>query len=208
MQTSIENEPNAKATRREWLGLMVLVLPALLLSVDLTVLYLALPHLAEDLQPSSSQQLWILDVYGFMLAGLLVTMGTLGDRIGRRKLLLIGGAFFGIASVIAAYSTSPEMLIASRALLGFAGATLAPSTLALITNMFRNPKERATAIAVWTSCFVGGGVIGPVLGGFMLSTFWWGSVLLLAVPVMVLLLVAGPVLLPEYRNPDAGRLTR
>ncbi|MER7049440.1 MFS transporter [Streptomyces jumonjinensis] len=206
MQTSIENEPNAKATRREWLGLMVLVLPALLLSVDLTVLYLALPHLAEDLQPSSSQQLWILDVYGFMLAGLLVTMGTLGDRIGRRKLLLIGGAFFGIASVIAAYSTSPEMLIASRALLGFAGATLAPSTLALITNMFRNPKERATAIAVWTSCFVGGGVIGPVLGGFMLSTFWWGSVLLLAVPVMVLLLVAGPVLLPEYRNPDAGRL--
>ncbi|WP_344632664.1 MFS transporter [Streptomyces glaucosporus] len=206
MQTSTENEPTPKAGRREWLGLLVLVLPALLLSVDLTVLYLALPHLAEDLQPSSTQQLWILDIYGFMLAGLLVTMGTLGDRIGRRKLLMIGGAAFGVASVLAAYSTSPEMLIATRALLGIAGATLAPSTVSLITNMFKDPKQRGTAIAVWTGCFVGGGVFGPILGGFMMSSFWWGSVFLLAVPVMALLLVAGPLLLPEYRNPGAGRL--
>ncbi|MCY0937606.1 MFS transporter [Streptomyces sp. H34-S4] len=206
MHTSTENDPAATAGRREWLGLLVLVLPAFLLAVDMSVLHLALPHLAKDLQPSSTQQLWILDIYGFMLAGFLVTMGTLGDRIGRRKLLLIGGAFFAVASVLAAYATSPEMLIAARALLGIAGATLAPSTLALITNMFKNPKQRGVAVAVWTSCFVGGGVFGPIIGGFMLSAFWWGSVLLLAVPVMALLLIAGPLLLPEYRNGGAGRL--
>ena len=206
MHTSVENQLTLRAARREWLGLPVLVLPSLVVSVDLSVLFLALPKLAEDLLPGSTQQLWIVDIYGFMLAGFLVTMGTLGDRMGRRKLLLIGGALFGVASVLAAYSTSPEMLIATRALMGIAGATLAPSTLALITNMFKDPRQRATAIAVWTSCFMGGSVFGPILGGFMLSRFWWGSVFLLAVPVMVLLLVAGPLLLPEYRNPDAGRL--
>jgi MFS transporter, DHA2 family, multidrug resistance protein len=135
----------------------------LVVSVDLSVLFLALPKLAEDLLPGSTQQLWIVDIYGFMLAGFLVTMGTLGDRIGRRKLLLTGGAVFGIASVLAAYATSPEMLIAARALLGIAGATLAPSTLALITNMFKDPKQRGTAIAVWTSCFMGGIVLGPIV---------------------------------------------
>jgi MFS transporter, DHA2 family, multidrug resistance protein len=201
MHTSVENQLTPQAGRRDWLGLLVLVLPALVVSVDLSVLFLALPKLAEDLLPGSTQQLWIVDIYGFMLAGFLVTMGTLGDRIGRRKLLLTGGAVFGIASVLAAYATSPEMLIAARALLGIAGATLAPSTLALITNMFKDPEQRGTAIAVWTSCFMGGIVLGPIVGGFMLSQFWWGSVFLLAVPVMVLLLVAGPLLLPEYRNP-------
>jgi DHA2 family multidrug resistance protein-like MFS transporter len=206
MHASVENQLTPRAARREWLGLPVLVLPSLLVSVDLSVLFLALPKLAEDLLPGSTQQLWIVDIYGFMLAGFLITMGTLGDRIGRRKLLLTGGALFGIASVLAAYSTSPEMLIAARALMGIAGATLAPSTLALITNMFKDPKQRATAIAVWTSCFMGGSVLGPILGGFMLSRFWWGSVFLLAVPVIVLLLVAGPLLLPEYHNSDAGRL--
>jgi MFS transporter, DHA2 family, multidrug resistance protein len=206
MHTSVENQLTPQAGRRDWSGLLVLVLPALVVSVDLSVLFLALPKLAQELLPASTQQLWIVDIYGFMLAGFLVTMGTLGDRIGRRKLLLTGGAVFGIASVLAAYATSPEMLIAARALLGIAGATLAPSTLALITNMFKDPKQRGTAIAVWTSCFMGGIVLGPIVGGFMLSRFWWGSVFLLAVPVMVLLLVAGPLLLPEYRNLDAGRL--
>lgn len=196
----------ARAGRREWFGLLVLALPALLLSVDLSVLFLAVPHLAQDLRPSSTQQLWIADIYGFMITGFLVTMGTLADRIGHRRLLLIGGACFGIASLLAAYSTGPGMLIAARALLGTAAATLAPSTIALITNMFKDPKERATAVAVWSSCYIGGNVLGPIIGGIMLSWFWWGSVFLLAVPVMLLLLIAGPMVLPEYRNPSSGRL--
>jgi len=195
-----------RAGRREWVGLAVLALPTLLLSLDVSVLYLALPHLAADLRPSSTQQLWIMDIYGFMLAGFLVTMGTLGDRIGRRRLLLTGAAAFGTASAVAAYATSPEMLIATRALLGVAGATLAPSTLALISNMFRDPRQRGAAIAVWVSCFMGGTAIGPLVGGLLLERFWWGSVFLLGVPVMVLLLLAGPRLLPEYRNTEAGRL--
>jgi DHA2 family multidrug resistance protein-like MFS transporter len=195
-----------RAGRREWIGLAVLALPTLLLSLDMSVLYLALPHLAADLRPSSSQLLWIMDIYGFMIAGFLITMGTLGDRIGRRRLLLIGGAAFAVTSVLAAYSVSAEMLIASRTLLGIAGATLMPSTLALISNMFQDPKQRAGAIAVWISCFMGGTAIGPVVGGVLLQWFWWGSAFLLGVPVMVLLVVVGPALLPEYRDRNAGRL--
>ncbi len=195
-----------RAGRQEWLGLAVLAMPTLLLALDMSVLYLALPHLAADLGPSSTQLLWIMDVYGFMIAGFLITMGTLGDRIGRRRLLLIGAAAFGVASVVAAYSTSAEMLVTSRGALGIAGATLMPSTLALISNMFPDPRQRGIAIAVWMSCFMGGTAIGPVIGGVLLQAFWWGSVFLLGVPVMVLLLVAGPVLLPEYRDRSAGQL--
>ncbi len=195
-----------KATRREWIGLAVLALAALMYIMDLTVLHLAIPAISEDLKPSSAELLWIIDIYGFMVAGFLVTMGTLGDRIGRRKLLLIGAAAFGLTSILAAVSTSPEMLIVSRALLGIAGATLAPATLSLIFNMFEDPGERTRAIAVWISAFSAGSAIGPVLGGFLLEHFWWGSVFLLALPVMVTLLVLGPFLLPEYRDPDAGRL--
>ena len=195
-----------RATRREWIGLAVLALPTLLLSIDISVLYLALPRLSADLGASSTQQLWILDIYSFMIAGLLVTMGTLGDRIGRRKLLLLGGGAFGIASVIAAYATTPEMLIAARALLGIAGATLMPSTMALIRNMFPNPQQMAFAISVWFSCFMGGMTVGPLVGGLLLEHFWWGSAFLLGVPFMVMLLVVGPRLLPEYRDPNAGRL--
>jgi DHA2 family multidrug resistance protein-like MFS transporter len=141
----------AQAGRREWIGLAVIALPCLLYSMDLTVLNLALPSLSADLAPSSSQLLWIVDIYGFLVAGMLITMGTLGDRIGRRRLLLIGAAAFGIASAIAAFSTGAEMLIAMRALLGLAGATLAPSTLSLIRNMFHDPRERTVAIGVWIS---------------------------------------------------------
>jgi DHA2 family multidrug resistance protein-like MFS transporter len=194
------------ATRKEWIGLAVLAMPALLISMDMTVLYLALPQITADLNPSSTQQLWILDIYGFLIAGFLITMGTLGDRIGRRKLLLVGGAAFAVASVMAAYATSPEMLILTRAMLGIAGATLMPSTLALIRNMFQNDAQRTTAIAVWMSSFMIGSVIGPLVGGFMLERFWWGSVFLLAVPAMVILLISGPLLLPEYRDPTPGRL--
>jgi MFS transporter, DHA2 family, multidrug resistance protein len=195
-----------RAGRREWVGLAVIALPCLLYSMDLTVLFLAVPQLSEDLDPSSAELLWISDIYGFLLAGLLVTMGTLGDRIGRRRLLLIGAAAFGAASVLAAFSTSAEMLIAARALLGIAAATLAPSTLSLIRNMFKDDRQRTVAIAVWVTSFSAGAAIGPLAGGLLLERFWWGSVFLLAVPVMALLLLVGPRLLPEYRDPDAGRL--
>jgi MFS transporter, DHA2 family, multidrug resistance protein len=196
----------SKAGRREWIGLAVIALPCAVYSMDLTVLNLALPRLSEDLEPSSSQLLWIVDIYGFLVAGLLITMGTLGDRIGRRRLLLIGAAAFGVASVVAALSTSAEMLIAARALLGVAGATLAPSTLALIRNIFADPKQRTFAIGVWITSFSAGAAIGPLIGGLMLESFSWGSVFLLAVPVMALLLALGPRLLPEFSDPDAGRL--
>jgi len=197
---------NDAATRREWAGLAVLALPTLLVSIDVFVLLLALPRLSQDLHASSTQQLWISDIYGFLLAGFLVTMGTLGDRMGRRRLLLAGATAFGLASVLAAYAGSPAMLIAARALLGIAGATLSPSTLALISNMFRQPRQRAVAIGVWMACFMAGAAIGPVAVGVMLEHFWWGSVFLLGVPAMALLLALGPVVLPEYRAPAAGRL--
>nr|WP_253278353.1 MFS transporter [Variovorax paradoxus] len=198
--------PPERATVREWTGLAVIALPCMLYSMDLTVLNLAIPSISEELKPTASQLLWIVDIYGFFVAGLLVTMGTLGDRIGRRRLLLIGAGAFGIASVLAAFSTSANMLIATRALLGVAGATLAPSTLSLIRNMFLDPAQRTVAIGVWISSYSAGAVIGPVLGGVLLQFFPWGSVFLIGVPVMVLLLVLGPILLPEYRDPDAGRL--
>jgi DHA2 family multidrug resistance protein-like MFS transporter len=194
-----------RAGRREWVGLAVLTLPCLLYAMDLTVLNLAVPHLSADLRPSSAQLLWIVDVYGFMVAGSLITMGTLGDRIGRRRLLLAGAAAFGLASVLAAYAGSAATLIAARALLGVAGATLAPSTLSLLRSMFPDPRQRTVAVGVWISSFSAGGAIGPLLGGLLLQWFWWGSVFLLAVPVMALLLVFGPLLLPEYRDPGAGR---
>jgi DHA2 family multidrug resistance protein-like MFS transporter len=200
------SETPPRATRREWIGLAVLALPTLLLSLDVSVLYLALPKLSADLGADSTQQLWILDIYSFLLAGFLVTMGTLGDRIGRRKLLLTGAAAFGVASVLAAWSSSPEMLIGTRALLGIAGATLMPSTMALIRNMFHDPQQMGQALGLWFSCFMGGMLLGPVVGGVMLEHFWWGSAFLLGVPVMVLLMILGPVLLPEYRDPDAGRI--
>ena len=196
----------SKATRREWIGLAVIALPCVLYAMDLTVLNLALPRLSEDLKPTSAQLLWILDIYGFLVAGSLITMGTLGDRIGRRRLLMLGAAAFGVASVIAAFSRSAEMLIATRALLGVAGATLAPSTLSLIRNMFRDPQQRTFAIGVWVTSYSVGGAIGPLLGGVVLEYFWWGAVFLLGVPVMALLLVVGPRLLPEYRDPNARPL--
>lgn len=195
-----------RAGRREWLGLAVLMLPTLLIVMDLTVLHLAVPHLSEELKPTSAQLLWIVDIYGFLIAGSLITMGTLGDRIGRRRLLLIGAAAFGVASVLAAFAQSAPMLIACRALLGIAGATLMPSTLALIRNMFLDPQQRSVAIGIWISGFSAGSAIGPLIGGVLLQFFWWGSVFLLGVPVMLLLLLLGPSLLPEYRDPNAGRL--
>ncbi|WP_307806363.1 MFS transporter [Streptomyces sp. FH025] len=196
-----------RAGRKEWITLAVLALPTLLVSMDLSVLNLALPQLSQDLGADSVEQLWIIDSYGFVVAAFLITMGTLGDRIGRRKVLLLGAAAFGLASTVAAFSVSTPMLITTRVLMGVAGATLAPSTLALIVTMFhRDPRQMGAAIGVWVSAFMGGLALGPVVGGVMLQFFWWGSVFLLSVPVMLILLVAGPLLLPEFRNPGAKRL--
>ena len=194
-----------KATRRDWFGLSVLVIPILLVSMDISVLYLALPAVAADLEPSSNQTLWILDLYGFFLAGLLITMGSVGDRIGRRRLLMIGASIFGAASLIAAFSTTPEMLLVARALLGVGGATIAPSTLSLIRNMFHDAKQRKEAIGLWTAGFAGGGALGPVIGGFLLEHFWWGSVFLVNIPVMVVLLISAPLLVPEFKDPSPGK---
>jgi DHA2 family multidrug resistance protein-like MFS transporter len=174
--------------------------------MDLTLLFMAVPKLTADLNPSSSQLLWASDIYGFLIAGFLITMGSLGERIGRRRLLMIGAVFFGVASVLTAEANSPEMLIAARALLGISAATLAPSTLSLLRVMFTDEKESTNAVTIWTTSFMIGGIVGPIAGGLLLDHFWWGAPFLLAVPVMVLLLIAGPILLPEYKDPAGGRL--
>ncbi|MBN8245315.1 MFS transporter [Nitratireductor aquimarinus] len=196
----------SKAGAREWLGLALLSLPTVLLGLDLTLLHLALPALAADLRPTSTEALWIMDAYGFMIAGFLITMGTLGDRIGRRRLLMIGAAAFGVTSIIAAFSTNAPMLIAARAALGVAGATLMPSTLALISNLFADPRQRALAIGVWATTFALGMAAGPIVGGVLLEHFWWGAGFLVAVPIVVLLLLLAPVLLPEYRARQSDRI--
>ena len=206
MQDSAPVAPGPRAARREWTGLAVLALPAFVIALDFSVLNLAVPVISRELMPTGTELLWIVDIYGFILAGFLVTMGTLGDRIGRRRrLLMLGAAGFGLASAVAAYSVSASMLIGARAVLGLAGATLMPSTLSLISNMFRDGKQRTVAIAVWSISLPLGGAVGPLIGGAMLQVFWWGAVFLLAVPVMVILLATGPILLPEYRNATAGR---
>ena len=201
---SPENVPAQRAGRKEWIGLAVLVLPCLLISMDMSVLLFGLPFISASLKPSATQQLWIMDAYGFALAGLLITMGAIGDRIGRRRLLLIGATAFGAASVVAAYSGSAEVLIGTRALLGVAGATLMPSTMALIRNMFHDPKQRQTAISLWTGGLIGGVTLGPIVGGVLLNHFWWGSVFLINLPAMGLLLILGPLLLPEYKAAASG----
>nr|WP_206441575.1 MFS transporter [Streptomyces boncukensis] len=187
-----------------WLALAVLVLAVLLVGIDATVLGLAVPFLSEDLRPSSTQLLWIGDVYSFVIAGLLVSMGSLGDRIGRKKLLLTGSVAFGALSVLTAYAHSAEAMIVWRALLGVAGATLMPSTLALIRNLFHDSRERSVAVGIWGAAAAAGTAVGPVVGGFLLEHFWWGSVFLINLPVMAVLVLVGAKLLPESRNPAPG----
>jgi DHA2 family multidrug resistance protein-like MFS transporter len=199
-------ETAVRAGRKEWIGLAVLALPTLLVSVDVFVMLLALPHLSEALHASPTEQLWIMDVYGFLLAGFMITMGTVADRIGKRRLLLVGAAAFGAASLIAAFAPTAPLLIAARALLGVAGATLAPSTLGLISTLFVDARQRGIAIGIWLACFMGGATMGPLVGGVLLEHFWWGSVFLLGVPVMLLLLVLAPMFLPESRTPSDRRL--
>lgn len=198
--------PAAKADRRAWIGLAVLAVPAFIYAMDLTVLHLAVPQITQGLKPTAAQLLWIVDIYGFMVAGALVTMGTLGDRIGRRRILIIGAIAFGLTSVAAAFAPNAQVLIAARALQGLAAATLAPSTLSLIRNMFHDEHERRFAVGVWIACFSAGTAVGPVIGGLILSQFWWGAVFLINAPIMLVLIVLAPLVLPEFRDPDVGRM--
>ena len=200
-------QPTApRAGRREWAALAVLMLPVLMVSVDNTVLSFALPAISVDLRPSGSQLLWIVDLYAIMLAGLLIAMGSLGDRIGRRRMLVIGSVGFGVASLLASYSTTAEMLMTARILLGFFGAALMPSTLSLIRNVFTHQGDRRLAIASWAAAFSGGAALGPVLGGWLLGHFWWGSVFLINVPLILIMIPAALLLLPESRDPSPGPL--
>ncbi|WES65168.1 MFS transporter [Microbacter sp. GSS18] len=194
-----------RAGPRAWAALVVLMLPVLLVSVDNTVLGFALPEIARDLRPTSAQQLWIIDAYPLVLAGLLVTMGALGDRFGRRRMLMIGATGFAAISVVAAFAPSAGMLIGARAAMGVFGAMLMPATLALLRSIFTDRGQRRLAVAVWAAAFSAGAALGPVAGGLLLEHFAWGSVFLLAVPMLLPLLVAAPLLVPESRNPAAGR---
>ncbi|MGY2876620.1 MFS transporter, DHA2 family, multidrug resistance protein [Marmoricola sp. URHA0025 HA25] len=196
MTTDTRLEPML-AGRREWTALVVLALPLLLVSMDVSILYFAVPQISKDLHASATQQLWIFDIYGFVLAGLLVTMGAVADRIGARRLLLVGAVAFSATSLFAAYAGSPGQLIAARAVLGIAGATLMPSTLSMIRTLFHDARQRGQAIGAWTGVMTAGVALGPVLSGFLLEHFWWGSVFLVNLPAMAVLVVVGPVLLPR-----------
>jgi len=195
----------SRAGRREWFGLAVLFLPTLLVAIDNTVLGFALPAISAALAPSAAELLWIVDVYPLALAGLLVTMGTLGDRFGRRRLLLIGVTGFGAVSAVAAFATDAAHLVAARALLGVFGAMLMPSTLALLRTLFADRDQRRLALAIWATGFAAGAALGPVVGGVLLEHAWWGSVFLVNVPVMLALLALAPAVLPESRSAAAGR---
>ncbi|MEW2285933.1 MFS transporter [Streptomyces sp. NPDC047841] len=206
MTSTVRPAHTTGAVRRpgRWVALSVLVLAVLLVAVDATVLGLATPYISEDLNPSGTQLLWIGDVYSFVIAGLLVSMGSLGDRIGRKRILLGGATAFGALSVLNAYATTPELMILARALLGVAGATLMPATLALIRNIFHDPRERSLAVGIWGATASAGTAVGPIAGGFLLEHFWWGSVFLINLPVMAVLVLVGIRTLPESRNPHPG----
>lgn len=205
MTIKAKEAPRAEASKR-WSGLGVLMLPVLLVTVDNTVLGFALPKIAEALRPTASQQLWMIDAYSLVLAGLLVSMGSLGDRVGHRKLLLVGSLGFAVVSVLTAYSETAMQLIIGRACMGVFGAMLMPSTLALIRSLFEDREERRLAVAIWATTLTVGSALGPLVGGVLLEFFSWGSIFLLAVPVLVPLLVLGPLLLPESERDASGPL--
>ncbi|UFU06394.1 MFS transporter [Ruania halotolerans] len=206
LQNDVAPAGRSRADARQWAGLGLLALPTLLLGLDVTVLYLVLPSMAAALEPTATQTLWIMDAYGFLIAGFLITMGTLGDRMGRRRLLLIGMTAFALVSLFAAFAPTAELLIVARALLGIAGATLMPSTLSLISNMFPDVRQRAVAIGVWATMFALGMAAGPVVGGALVERFWWGAAFLIAIPIALVVLIGARRLLPEYADAQAGRI--
>lgn len=201
----LHNEVRPKSGAWLWSGVILLLLPALLIAVDVSVLFIAGPAIAAALHPTSGQWLWAMDIYGFVLASLLITMGSLGDRFGRRRVLLAGAAVFGIGSAAAAYAPSAGWLIAARAVMALGGATLAPSTLSLIRGMFSDEARRGRAVAAWTVAFAGGAIAGPIVGGALLAHAWWGAVFLINIPIVIVLLIFGPILIPEQRTPNTIR---
>ncbi|AWS44270.1 MFS transporter [Streptosporangium sp. 'caverna'] len=194
------------STAQKWGTMAIAAVGGLVLSIDLTVLHLAIPRLVTDLHPSATQILWIADGYAFAIAALLITMGWLGDHIGRKRLLLIGVGAIAVTSTLTAYAPNAELLIVARVLLGAAGATFMPSALGLIRNVFRAHKERAMAVGMFTGVSALGVGMGPLVGGALLDHFWWGSVFLCNVPVMLVMFVAGVLLLPESRDPGSRTL--
>ncbi|WP_223984210.1 MFS transporter [Arthrobacter sp. NicSoilB8] len=204
--TSTTAPSRPQAPWRDWVALALLMFPVLLVAVDNTALTFALPAIARSLSASGVQLLWIIDAYPLVLAGLLVAMGSLGDRIGRRRLLFVGSAGFAAVSAATAFAPSAEWLIAGRAGLGLFGAMLMPSTLSLIRNIFPQPNRRRLAVAIWAAGFSGGAALGPIAGGWLVEHFWWGAVLLVAVPIILPLLLLGPALIPESRDPKPGRV--
>jgi DHA2 family multidrug resistance protein-like MFS transporter len=204
---STTNDPSqVRAGRKEWLGLGLLVLPSLLLFMMLTILFLAIPHIAVDLRPSSTQMLWIVDIYGFLMAGFLVAMGTLGDRVGRRLVFTAGSAVFAVVSLVAAYTADPGWMIFWRAVLGVAAAAVMPATLGLIFSMFLNPKQRGIAIGAWAASISVGVALGPLLSGVLIEVFNWRATFLVAVPVMAIVAIGAPFVLPEHKDGNAGKL--
>lgn len=196
-----------KATPKDWMALVTLMFPVLLISIDGTVVNFALPMISLDFGSSGTLLLWIIDIYSLVLSGLLVTMGTFADRFGRRKMLLIGGTGFVAISVLAAFSPNGYYLMAARAALGFFGAMLMPSTLSLIRNIFVNREQRRLALAIWAAGFSAGGALGPVIGGLLLQYFHWNSVFLIAVPFLVPMLIMTPIFVPKSKDPNPGPIS-
>ncbi|MCI3243601.1 MULTISPECIES: MFS transporter [Streptomyces] len=194
----------AGAGANRWVVLVVLCVSLLLVAVDATVLHVAVPAVTEDLRPGAMELLWIVDVYPLVCASLLILFGTLGDRVGRRRILLLGYALFGLASALAALARDPQILILARALLGVGGAMIMPATLSILRQVFPDRRERALAIGVWSAVAAVGAAVGPLLGGFLLEHFWWGSVFLVNIPLMLVSLPVGRLLLPESRGTGDG----
>ena len=193
-------------SRRPRLGLALLAVPSLLIAMDITGLSVALPRMAADLQPSPAELLWMNDIYGFMVGGAMITMGGLGDRIGRRRLIVLCSAVFAVASAAAAFSVAPWMIIVARAVMGVAGAAIMPASMALIRELFPDPQQAVSALGAYMTCFLAGMAIAPLIGGLLVEIWWWGAVFLLGVPIMLVTVIGVPRLLPEARDPNAHHL--
>ena len=191
---------------RRWLALGVLCLSLLLAVVDNTIVNVALPTLNKELGASTTELQWIVDAYTLVFSALLLAMGHFGDRFGRKRALQIGLVVFAITSALAALATTSGQLIGARALMGIGAALIFPATLAIIVNVFTDPKERAAAIGIWTAMVGVAVAIGPIVGGLLLEHFWWGSIFMVNIPVVIVAIVLGAFLLPESRDPKVGRM--